>query len=68
METTELKKILFLHKLWARGKENGTRDNFNLTYNIECASGIHFFKTEEEAINYQGRMRLRPMITLLTER
>ncbi len=25
METTELKKILSLHKLWARGKENGTR-------------------------------------------
>ena len=29
-----------------------TINDFNLAYNIECASGIHFFKTEEEAINY----------------
>lgn len=27
-------------------------DDFNLQYNIECASGIHFFKTREEAENY----------------
>lgn len=29
-----------------------TINNFNLEYNIECAKGIHFFMTEEEAINY----------------
>lgn len=27
-------------------------DNFNLHYNAECASGIHFFKTKKEAKNY----------------
>ena len=26
--------------------------NFNCEYNIECAEGIHFFKTREEAENY----------------
>lgn len=26
--------------------------NFNLMYNVECASGIHFFWTEEEAKEY----------------
>lgn len=27
-------------------------DKFNLMYNVECASGIHFFKTREEAEAY----------------
>ena len=26
--------------------------NFNCEYNVECADGIHFFKTREEAENY----------------
>lgn len=29
-------------------------DNFNLMYNVECGSGIHFFKTKEEAEKYKG--------------
>ena len=33
------------------GKKYTIKD-FNLTYNIECASGIHFFKTKEEAEQY----------------
>ena len=28
-------------------------DNFNLMYNVECAEGIHFFRTREEAVNYE---------------
>ena len=27
-------------------------DDFNLMYNIECASGFHFFRTREEAEKY----------------
>jgi len=27
-------------------------DNFNTEYNKECGTGIHFFMTIEEAINY----------------
>ena len=27
-------------------------DDFNLMYNVECASGFHFFRTKEEAENY----------------
>ena len=27
-------------------------DDFNLMYNMECASGFHFFRTREEAENY----------------
>ena len=27
-------------------------EDFNLMYNIECASGFHFFRTREEAENY----------------
>ena len=26
--------------------------DFNCEYNVECASGIHFFMTKEEAMNY----------------
>lgn len=26
--------------------------NFNCEYNVECASGIHFFMTREEAVEY----------------
>ena len=26
--------------------------DFNLMYNVECASGFHFFRTREEAENY----------------
>ena len=29
-----------------------TINDFNCMYNVECASGIHFFMTKEEAINY----------------
>ena len=29
-------------------------ENFNLMYNVECASGFHFFLTREEAENYNG--------------
>ena len=29
-------------------------ENFNLMYNVECASGFHFFRTREEAENYNG--------------
>ena len=28
-------------------------ENFNLMYNVECASGFHFFRTREEAENYK---------------
>lgn len=28
-------------------------DNFNLMYNVECESGIHFFKTKKEAKKYK---------------
>ena len=27
-------------------------EDFNLMYNVECASGFHFFRTREEAENY----------------
>ena len=27
-------------------------DDFNLMYNVECASGFHFFENREEAENY----------------
>jgi hypothetical protein len=27
-------------------------EDFSLRYNLECASGIHFFRTKEEAIDY----------------
>ena len=33
------------------GQEINIKD-FNLMYNIECASGFHFFRTSEEAENY----------------
>ena len=33
------------------GQEIELKD-FNLMYNIECASGFHFFRTREEAENY----------------
>ena len=29
-------------------------EDFNLMYNVECASGIHFFWTEKEANEYRG--------------
>lgn len=38
----------FAYKL---GQEIEIKD-FDLMYNVECASGIHFFKTKEEAENY----------------
>ena len=28
-------------------------EDFNLMYNVECASGFHFFRTREEAENYK---------------
>ena len=27
-------------------------EDFDLMYNVECAEGIHFFRTREEAVNY----------------
>lgn len=33
------------------GKTYNIKD-FNLQYNVECASGIHFYKTLEEAMDY----------------
>ena len=27
-------------------------ENFDLMYNVECSTGIHFFRTREEAIDY----------------
>ena len=33
------------------GQEIEIKD-FNLMYNVECASGFHFFRTREEAKNY----------------
>lgn len=38
----------FIYQL---GKELEIKD-FNLQYNVECAEGIHFFKTKEEAKRY----------------
>ncbi len=29
-------------------------ENFNLMYNVECASGFHFFRTREEAEKYNA--------------
>ena len=34
------------------GQEIEIKD-FNLIYNVECASGFHFFRTREEAENYR---------------
>ena len=28
-------------------------DDFNLMYNVECGSGIHFFRTRKEAVDYE---------------
>lgn len=38
----------FIYKL---GKEIEVKD-FDLRYNVECSSGIHFFRTRKEAENY----------------
>ena len=35
------------------GQEINIKD-FNLMYNVECASGFHFFRTREEAEEYNG--------------
>ena len=35
------------------GQEINIKD-FNLMYNVECASGFHFFRTREEAENYDS--------------
>lgn len=35
------------------GKEINIKD-FNLMYNVECASGFHFFRTRKEAEEYIG--------------
>lgn len=35
------------------GQEINIKD-FNLMYNVECASGFHFFKTRKEAEEYNG--------------
>ena len=35
------------------GQEINIKD-FNLMYNVECASGFHFFKTRKEAEDYNG--------------
>jgi uncharacterized protein YjbI with pentapeptide repeats len=38
----------FEYRLW----QEINIKNFNLMYNVECASGFHFFRTREEAENY----------------
>ena len=38
----------FEYRLW----QEIEIENFNLMYNVECASGFHFFRTREEAENY----------------
>jgi hypothetical protein len=35
------------------GQEIDIKD-FNLMYNVECASGFHFFRTRKEAEEYNG--------------
>ena len=35
------------------GQEINIKD-FNLMYNVECASGFHFFRTRKEAEEYNG--------------
>jgi hypothetical protein len=35
------------------GQEIEIKD-FNLMYNVECASGFHFFRTHKEAKEYNG--------------
>ena len=35
------------------GQEINIKD-FNLMYNVECASGFHFFRTKKEAEEYNG--------------
>jgi hypothetical protein len=36
---------------YSLGQEINIKD-FNLMYNIECASGFHFFRTRKEAEEY----------------
>lgn len=38
--------------LYVKGQEIEV-NNFDLQYNVECGSGIHFFLTKEEAINFR---------------
>ena len=40
------------HKFEYRLMQDIEIENFNLMYNVECASGFHFFRTREEAENY----------------
>lgn len=42
--------ISFFYKV---GKEIDISETFNLMYNVECSTGIHFFRTREEAENYK---------------
>lgn len=42
------------------GDEINIKD-FNLAYNLECAPGIHFFRTYEEAANYRLQRRFELM-------
>jgi predicted nuclease of restriction endonuclease-like RecB superfamily len=47
MTQEELDKIIEQHQHWISKIKD-----FNLMYNIECASGFHFFRTREEAEKY----------------
>ena len=40
------------HKFEYRLMQDIEIENFNLMYNVECASGFHFFRTREEAEKY----------------
>ena len=42
------------HKFEYRLMQDIEIENFNLMYNVECASGFHFFRTREEAEKYNA--------------
>jgi len=56
-EITSMGGFGVLHSKWDKtfeyrlGKKINI-ENFNLQYNVECATGFHFFKTREEAEEY----------------
>ena len=48
----ELLHSLYDNKFEYRLMQDIEIEDFNLMYNVECASGFHFFRTREEAENY----------------
>ena len=48
----EVLHSLYNHKFEYRLFQDIEIEDFNLMYNVECASGFHFFRTREEAENY----------------